>query len=45
MEMELFSTKNTKNGMDRSFTKNTKNGTEQNVDGTIGKRTNENETI
>ena len=47
--MEPFSTIRTqrteRNGMDRSLTKNTKNGKERNVDGTIGKRTNENGTI
>ena len=47
--MEPFSTIRTQrtegNRMDQSFTKNTMNGTERNVDGTIGKRTNENGTI
>ena len=41
--MEPFLTKNTKNGrkwLELFSTKNTKNETEQNVDGTIGKRTN-----
>ena len=46
--MEPFSTKNTKNRIERDgpfLTKNTKNGTKGNVDGRIGKRTNKDGTI
>ena len=46
--MEPFSTKNTKNRIERDgpfLTKNTKNRTKGNVDGRIGKRTNKDGTI
>ena len=46
--MEPFSTKNTKNGVERDgllSIKNTKNRTEQNVDGMIWSRTNNDDTI